>query len=71
MIFNDIKGFNLIVKSLFKSKSSYRQSNIWSEQTNTGLRTQCCYKKEISYEAVRSRKFDTDDVQKIHFQIFD
>ena len=64
MIFNDIKGFNLIVKSLFKSKSSYRRSNIWSEQTNTkDLKTQCCYKKEISYEAVSSRKFDTDDVQ--------
>ena len=43
---------------------SYRQSNIWSEQTNTkDLKTQCCYKKEISYEAVNSSKFDTDDVQ--------
>ena len=70
MIFNDIKGFNLIVKSLFKSKSSYRRSNIWSEQTNTGLRTQCCYKKEISYEAVSSRKFDTDDVQIDKFSNF-
>ena len=39
-------------------------SKIWSERTNTkDLKTQCCYKKEISYEAVSSRKFDTDDVQ--------
>ena len=27
------------------------------------MKTQCCYKKEISYEAVSSRKFDTADVQ--------
>ena len=27
------------------------------------LKIQCCYKKEISYEAVSSSKFDTDDVQ--------
>ena len=27
------------------------------------LKTQCCYKKEISYETVSSSKFDTDDVQ--------
>ena len=46
------------------SKSSYRWSNIWSEQTNTkDLKIQCCYKKEISYEAVSSSKFDTHDVQ--------
>ena len=47
-----------------ESKFSYRRSNIWSEQTNTkDLKTQCCYKKEISYKAVSSRKYDTDDVQ--------
>ena len=61
------KGVNQIVKSLFKivkSKSSYRPLNIWFEQTNTkDLKTQCCYKKEISFEAVNSSKFDTDDVQ--------
>ena len=27
------------------------------------MKAQCCYKKEISYETVSSRKFDTDDVQ--------
>ena len=49
---------------IVKSKSSYRRSNIWSEQTNLkDLKTQCCYKKEISYETVSSSKFDTDDVQ--------
>ena len=56
-----------MVKSLFKivkSKSSYTPSNIWFEQTNTkDLKTQKCYKNEISYEAVNSSKFDTDDVQ--------
>ena len=51
-----------------KSKSSYRRSNIWSEQTNAkDLKTQCCYKKEISYEAV---KFDTDGVQIDKFSNF-
>ena len=73
-MFKYFKVVNEIVKSLFKivkSKSSYRWSNIWSEQTNTkDLKIQCCYKKEISYEAVSSRKFDTDDVQIDKFSNF-
>ena len=49
---------------IVKNKSSYRRPNIWSEQTNTkDLKTQCCYKKKNSYEAVSSSKFGTNDVQ--------
>ena len=78
MIFKYFKVVNEIVKSVFKivkSKSSYRRSNIWSEQTNTkDLKTQCCYKKEISYEAYEagsSRSLIEMMCRYINFQIFD
>ena len=60
------------LKELFKLLKACSKANprtniwwkIWSERTNTkDLKTQCCCKKEISYEAVSSRKFDTADVQ--------
>ena len=64
------------LKELFKLLKACSKANprtniwwkIWSERTNTkDLKTQCCYKKEISYEAV---KFDTDGVQIDKFSNF-
>ena len=69
------KAINSIVWS--NNSSLYKRSNIWFEQTNTKdfkssscYQFQRCYRKvKISYEAVSSSKFHTDDRQ-ISLQIF-
>ena len=55
-----------LIKLLKAGSKANPRTNIWSkicsEPRNTkDLKTQCCYNKEISYEAVSSRKFDTHD----------
>ena len=57
-----------LIKLLKAGSKANPRTNIWSkicsERRNTkDLKTQCCYNKEISYEAVSSRKFDTYDVK--------